>query len=78
MTSIIDPRIRGWAESNVVYLEMTAPPDRPPAAAPPGVEVRRAVRPPVSFYRYLYDTVGGDWTWSGRRLMDDGTLIGIV
>ncbi|MEM9624729.1 MAG: GNAT family N-acetyltransferase [Pseudomonadota bacterium] len=70
-----NPRIKGWVESNVTYLEMRVRPDRPSVTAPDGVEVRRAVRPTVSFYRYLYHTVGGDWSWSGRRLMDDDTLL---
>lgn len=74
----VDPRIRGWVESNVVFLEMTAPPDRPPAKAPAGVEVRRAVKPTVSFYRYLYHTIGSDWSWAGRRLMEDDALIADV
>ncbi len=75
MRSDADPRIKGWVESNVTFLEMRARPDRPPAAARDGVEVRRAVEPTVSFYRYLYGTVGGDWTWSGRHLMDDAALL---
>ena len=70
----IDPRIRGWVESNVTHLEMRAPPDRRPVELKPGVEVRRAHAPTISFYRYLYNTVGGDWTWTGRRLMDDDAL----
>ncbi|MGI9416233.1 MAG: GNAT family N-acetyltransferase [Geminicoccaceae bacterium] len=70
----VDPRIKGWVESNVTYLEMRMRPDRPPAAPRGGVEVRRAVTPTVSFYRYLYDTVGGDWTWTARRLLDDDRL----
>lgn len=70
-----DPRVKGWVESNVTYLEMRARPDRLLARVRSGVEVRRAVRATVSFYRYLYHTVGGDWTWSGRRLMDDATLL---
>lgn len=69
-----DQRIKGWAKSNVTYLEMHARPDRPSAVAPAGVEVRRALKPTVSFYRYLYHTVGGDWSWAGRRLMDDEVL----
>lgn len=73
-----DPRIRGWIKSSVTYLEMLALPDRPAVAVPSGVEVRRAVRPTVSFYRYLYNTIGGDWTWSGRRLVNDETLAGDV
>ncbi len=72
--STVDPRIKGWVESKVTYLEMLEPPDRVPVAACPGIEVRHAVDPTVSFYRYLYDTVGGDWNWTGRRLMDDETL----
>ena len=59
----------------VTYLEMTAAPDRALARAPsPLVEVRRAGRPTVSFYRYLYDTVGGPWTWVSRRQLDDAAL----
>lgn len=69
-----DPRISGWIESAVTYLEMRTPPKRQKAALPAGVEIRHAFRPTISFYRYLYDSVGGDWTWTGRRLMDDETL----
>lgn len=59
----------------VTYLEMTAPPDRPPPIAPsPQLEVRLATRPTVSFYRYLYDTVGGPWTWVCRDQLDDQAL----
>jgi GNAT superfamily N-acetyltransferase len=54
---------------------MLTPPDRPPVAAPRGVVGRRGVRPTLSFYRYLYDTIGGDWTWTARRLMDDDALL---
>jgi GNAT superfamily N-acetyltransferase len=69
-----DPRIRGWVETEVTYLEMRVLPDRAPATVRSGIEVRRAHRPTVSFYRYLYDAIGGDWTWTARRLMDDRTL----
>jgi GNAT superfamily N-acetyltransferase len=66
-------------ETLVTYLEMTAPPEQP-ATLPPGpaVEIRRAVRPTTSFYRYLYDAVGGPWTWTERRLMSDTELAAIV
>ena len=66
-------------ETLVTYLEMTAPPERP-ASPPPrqAVEIRRAVRPTTSFYRYLYDAVGGPWTWTERRLMSDEGLAAIV
>ncbi len=74
-----DPRIKGWVTTTVSYLEMMSPPDRVPAK-PPGTEaeVRRAFQPTVSFFRYLYDTIGEDWTWTGRRLMDDAALLSII
>ena len=28
----------------------------------------------VSFYRYLYETVGTPWLWYERRLLDDAAL----
>ncbi|MEM7021201.1 MAG: GNAT family N-acetyltransferase [Pseudomonadota bacterium] len=58
---------------------MTAPP--PTSALPiprPGLEVRRAVRPTLSFYRYLYDAIGADWVWYERKLLDDTQLAGII
>ena len=66
-------------ETLVTYLEMTAPPGGPATRPPrPAVEIRRAVRPTTSFYRYLYDAVGGPWTWTERRLMSDEGLAAIV
>lgn len=74
-----DPRIKGWVTSKVTFLEMTAPPDRAKASLPrTGIEVRQAKQPPASFYRYLYERIGEDWTWTGRRLMDDPTLLAII
>jgi len=59
----------------VTYLEMSAPPAAPPLAPPrAGLEIRAAHRPTVSFYRYLYDTIGEDWTWVVRRLLSDAEL----
>ena len=63
----------------VTYLEMRAPPDRPPAAPPADpVEVRQAVAPTVSFYRYLYDAIGRDWTWLERKRLSDLALAEII
>ncbi|MGI9490324.1 MAG: GNAT family N-acetyltransferase [Geminicoccaceae bacterium] len=73
-----DPRVKGWVESNVTFLEMRGRPDRRLAQARSGVEVRRAVQPTASFYRYLYDTIGADWTWWSRRLMDDDELFDVI
>ena len=55
----------------VTYLEMTEPPTHPPPPPPAARHAMlRAERPTVSFYRYLYETVGdpgggtsgGPWT----------------
>jgi ribosomal protein S18 acetylase RimI-like enzyme len=66
-------------ETTITYLEMTARPERLPAVTPAkGTTLLRAQQPPVSFYRYLYNTVGGPWLWYERRAMDDETLIGHI
>lgn len=63
----------------VTYLEMTAPPARAAAAAPAGqVEVRHAVAPTVSFYRFLYGAVGEPWQWLERRHVSDAALTAIL
>ena len=66
-------------EVTVTYLEMRSPDQRSPA---PGVaepvSVIRAERPTVSFYRYLYDTVGADWNWHMRRRLSDEELAAII
>jgi GNAT superfamily N-acetyltransferase len=63
----------------VTYLEMTTAPAQPPRLTPcPGVEVRWARRPTISFYRYLYFAVGELWTWTVRRLLSDAELATIL
>ena len=63
----------------VTFLEMAQPPDAPPRGVPcPAVEIRRACRPTISFYRYLYTTVGEPWTWTVRRLLTDPELATIL
>lgn len=63
----------------VTYLEMSSPNQR---SAGPGwaepVTILRAERPTVSFYRYLYDTVGADWDWYLRRQLSDEALAAII
>ena len=63
----------------VTYLEMTSPDRLSPC---PGLmepsAIIRAERPTVSFYRYLYDTVGADWNWHMRRRLSDEELVTIV
>lgn len=63
----------------VTYLEMRSPGQRlaAPGWAEP-VTIQRAERPTISFYRYLYDTVGSDWDWYERRRLSDDGLAAIV
>jgi GNAT superfamily N-acetyltransferase len=70
---------KGRIETVVTYLEMTEPPPRVPLPPPRArIEVRRAGRPTMGFYRYLYDAIGADWLWYERKLLDDGQLAAIV
>lgn len=59
----------------VTFLEMTARPVVHPPAHPPGkIALLRAENPPVHFYRYLYDTIGGAYYWVDRRKFADVAL----
>jgi len=63
----------------VTFLEMRAKPQALPPPQPKGkVAILRAENPPVHFYRYLYDTIGGNYYWVDRRKMDDATLAEII
>lgn len=62
-------------EDTITYLEMRVRPSLPPVPAPFGkLALMRAERCTVSFYRYLYETVGTPWLWYERRLMADAAL----
>lgn len=63
----------------VTYLEMTQRPMRPTIPAPAGrLALMRVEAPSVSYYRYLYDSVGEPWFWSDRRRLDDTALAALV
>jgi GNAT superfamily N-acetyltransferase len=63
--------------SVVTHLEMLEPQaySQAPRA---GVIVLHARTPTISYYRYLYDTVGERWLWWERRKMSDRELASIV
>ena len=62
-------------EDTVTYLEMRARPAGPRIHAPLAkLALMRAEECTVSFYRYLYETVGTPWLWFERRLLDDAAL----
>ena len=62
----------------VTFLEMTRPPKSPALHRSDKLVLLRVERPTASFYRYLYNTVGGPWLWYERRLMSDEELLRIV
>jgi GNAT superfamily N-acetyltransferase len=59
----------------ITYLEMRERPTTPRISAPLArLALMRAEDCTVSFYRYLYETVGTPWLWYQRRLLDDAAL----
>lgn len=69
----------GKIRTVVTHLEMTARPLRRPLPRPAEkLAFLHAERPTVSFYRYLYNTVGEPWLWADRRRLDDDALASIV
>lgn len=69
----------GRVPSTITWLELLDAPRRAPLQPPiSGTEIVRALMPPVHFYRYLYETVGGPWLWNRRRLMADEALAAII
>jgi hypothetical protein len=60
----------------ITYLEMREAPTTPRIPAPPAkLALMRAENCTVSFYRYLYETVGTPWLWYERRLTPDEALV---
>lgn len=68
----------GTLDVTIVYLEMWSRPERAPVAPRADAAVVRAHSPTVSYYRFLYDHVGGPWLWYERRQMNDRRLARIV
>ncbi len=57
---------------------MDRPPSNPAVALPSDTSLIVVPRPSISFYRYLYDTVGAPHLWWLRRAMPDSALLGIL
>ena len=64
----------------ITYLEMHERPLTPRLPPPAGVKLAlmRAEDCTVSFYRYLYETVGTPWLWYERRLLGDTALAATI
>lgn len=72
-------RADGKIASIITHLQMLAPPASLPIPPPrDGLDIEQAVRPTVSFYRFLYNTVGEPWLWGDRRKLSDAALAAIV
>ena len=59
----------------VTFLEMAAEPVhhfQPPSSLK--IMLMRAEKPPIGFYRYLYDAVGGSHWWVDRKKLADPEL----
>lgn len=65
--------------TTVTFLQMFERPGRR-VAPPSGVRLllTRCERPPVAFYRYLYESVGKPWIWVTRRRMTDTELAAAI
>eukprot|EP01114_Cavostelium_apophysatum_P017956 TRINITY_DN5447_c0_g1_i1.p1 TRINITY_DN5447_c0_g1~~TRINITY_DN5447_c0_g1_i1.p1 ORF type:complete len:218 (-),score=13.47 TRINITY_DN5447_c0_g1_i1:9-638(-) len=70
----------GKVYATVHYLEMFSNPQIPKHVLDPSMEVQimQAKSITLSFYRYLYDTVGEPWLWLDRRKLNDAELAAIV
>ena len=69
----------GKLRTVITYLEMRKDPGPITVPAPAlKLALMRAERPTVSFYRYLYDAVGGPWLWTERTRMTDDALRAII
>jgi GNAT superfamily N-acetyltransferase len=66
-------------ETIVTYLEMTTDPHHfvpPPANLK--VVLLKCEQPPLHFYRYLYNAVGGSLHWIDRRSLTDERLTDLI
>lgn len=63
----------------VTFLEMRQHPSALPPPQPKGkIAILKAENPPVHFYRYLYDTIGGAYKWVDRKKLSDSALAEIL
>ena len=79
MAEVHEKSERRTLKTVVTFLEMTSRPVRPSRPVPlRKLAVLRAEDPPLHYYRYLYDTVGGPWNWTDRRIMDRDALQALI
>ena len=67
-------------EVTISFLEMLERPHNLNLHSPQGKKTSliRAYKPTLSFYRYLYNTIGEPWLWWERRTLSDDELLQII
>jgi GNAT superfamily N-acetyltransferase len=60
------------------YLQMFAHPERLVPPPRESIAVVHAKKPPVAYYRFLYDAVGRDYDWTSRKKLTDAALAAII
>src|SRR5215471_14398376 len=60
------------------YLQMLARPERVVPPPREGLTVVHARKPPVAYYRFLYDAVGRDYDWTSRKKLPDSELAALL
>jgi GNAT superfamily N-acetyltransferase len=63
---------------DVTFMRQNAPPFVPGAALPSDTTLVRLPKPSVTFYRYLYDTVGAAYVWWLRRTVPDAEIAAML
>jgi len=65
-------------KTTVTHLEMLREPNLSCPAPRGKLAFMRAEKPPLHFYRYLYNTVGSDYFWVNRKALSDQDLQTII
>jgi GNAT superfamily N-acetyltransferase len=60
------------------YLQMFAPGQRTVPPPRDGITVVHAKKPPLAYYRFLYDAVGRDYDWTSRKKLSDAELAALL
>lgn len=65
-------------EIKITYLQMFACPAQTVPPPRKDLHVIHAKQPTISYYRYLYEAVGGPWQWRSRKKLGDAELAAII
>jgi GNAT superfamily N-acetyltransferase len=79
MAEVFDADDKRTLSTIISFLEMTEPPRRPQRPTPMRkIAILRAEQPPLSFYLWLYRTVGAEWNWTDRIAMAPEDLRAVI